>query len=224
MPFLSEAQKGWMYSNKPEMAKRWQKHTPKGKKLPKHVSKEKKAMFIKSFVQSFYDKLGISKEAAANSGILIALTKLAAELPNIPPIESEGFPSGMRVASKPPSKVVPPVVPPVSSGSAILPVEGGGKIMPGAEGAVIEIGPGGNLRLAVSEESRKAFMKDKGGPLSSLALAIGAPFVVGGLGGAGLARLLSPSHEDIGNLQKQELITQYDNAIEEMKRRIATRR
>jgi hypothetical protein len=28
-----------MYANHPAMAKRWQKHTPKGKKLPKHVSK-----------------------------------------------------------------------------------------------------------------------------------------------------------------------------------------
>lgn len=33
-PFVSEAQKRWMYANKPEMAKRWQEHTPKGKKLP----------------------------------------------------------------------------------------------------------------------------------------------------------------------------------------------
>jgi hypothetical protein len=41
MPFKSEAQKGWMYVNKPEMAKEWQKETPKGKKLPKKVKKPK---------------------------------------------------------------------------------------------------------------------------------------------------------------------------------------
>jgi len=35
MPFESEAQKGWMYANHPAMAKRWQKETPKGKRLPK---------------------------------------------------------------------------------------------------------------------------------------------------------------------------------------------
>ena len=39
MPFKSEAQRKWMYANKPEMAARWQKHTPKGKKLPKRVKK-----------------------------------------------------------------------------------------------------------------------------------------------------------------------------------------
>lgn len=41
-PFVSKAQRGWMYENKPEMAKRWQLETPKGKKLPKHVKKRKK--------------------------------------------------------------------------------------------------------------------------------------------------------------------------------------
>lgn len=35
MPFKSEAQKKWMYANKLEMAKKWQKDTPKKKKLPK---------------------------------------------------------------------------------------------------------------------------------------------------------------------------------------------
>ena len=30
MPFKSKAQRAWMYANKPEMAKRWQKETPKG--------------------------------------------------------------------------------------------------------------------------------------------------------------------------------------------------
>jgi hypothetical protein len=31
-----------MYENKPEMAKRWEKETPKGKKLPKKAPKRKK--------------------------------------------------------------------------------------------------------------------------------------------------------------------------------------
>jgi hypothetical protein len=39
MPFESEAQRKWMYANKPAMAKRWSKHTPKDKKLPEHVKK-----------------------------------------------------------------------------------------------------------------------------------------------------------------------------------------
>ncbi len=37
MPVRSEQQRKWMYVNKPEMAERWEKETPKGKKLPKHV-------------------------------------------------------------------------------------------------------------------------------------------------------------------------------------------
>jgi len=34
MPFKSKAQRGWMHATHPEMAKRWEKETPKGKKLP----------------------------------------------------------------------------------------------------------------------------------------------------------------------------------------------
>lgn len=35
-PFVSEAQRRWMYANDPEMAKEWEAKTPKGKKLPKY--------------------------------------------------------------------------------------------------------------------------------------------------------------------------------------------
>lgn len=39
MPFKSEAQRKWMWAKDPVMAKKWAKHTPKGKKLPEHVKK-----------------------------------------------------------------------------------------------------------------------------------------------------------------------------------------
>ena len=39
MPFESQAQRRFMYAKHPEMAKRWQKHTPKGADLPEHVKK-----------------------------------------------------------------------------------------------------------------------------------------------------------------------------------------
>jgi hypothetical protein len=39
MPFESRAQQKWMYANKPAMAAKWQKHTPKGAALPEHVKK-----------------------------------------------------------------------------------------------------------------------------------------------------------------------------------------
>lgn len=42
MPFKSQAQRKWMYSQKPAMAKKWEAHTPKKKKLPKKVSKKRK--------------------------------------------------------------------------------------------------------------------------------------------------------------------------------------
>lgn len=41
MPFKSKKQRAWMYANDPEMAKEWEAHTPKGKKLPEKVTKAK---------------------------------------------------------------------------------------------------------------------------------------------------------------------------------------
>jgi hypothetical protein len=46
MPFESNAQRKWMFKNKPEMAKEWAAHTPKGKKLPEHVKKSSDIDFI----------------------------------------------------------------------------------------------------------------------------------------------------------------------------------
>ncbi len=49
MPFRSEKQRSWMYANNPEMAARWEKETPRGKKLPKKVKKkasEKKGGYL----------------------------------------------------------------------------------------------------------------------------------------------------------------------------------
>ncbi|MET0742968.1 MAG: hypothetical protein ABWY78_06315 [Microvirga sp.] len=43
MPFKSQAQRSFLYATHPEMAKRWATETPKGKKLPRHVSKPKKS-------------------------------------------------------------------------------------------------------------------------------------------------------------------------------------
>ena len=38
-----------MHANKPKMAKKWEAHTPKGKKLPKKVKKKKKKTSRESF-------------------------------------------------------------------------------------------------------------------------------------------------------------------------------
>ena len=37
MPWKSKAQRGYMHVHHPEIARRWDKHTPEGKKLPQHV-------------------------------------------------------------------------------------------------------------------------------------------------------------------------------------------
>lgn len=42
MPFRSTAQRGYLYANHPEVAKEFEKATPKGKKLPYHAKRKKK--------------------------------------------------------------------------------------------------------------------------------------------------------------------------------------
>jgi hypothetical protein len=39
MPFLSQAQRAWMYANKPKMAKEFESATPKEKKLPRRIKR-----------------------------------------------------------------------------------------------------------------------------------------------------------------------------------------
>ena len=43
MPFKSKKQRAWMHKNKPKMAKKWEKETRKGAKLPTKVKKKKTA-------------------------------------------------------------------------------------------------------------------------------------------------------------------------------------
>lgn len=38
MPFKSEAQRRFMWARHPKRAEKWEKHTPKGKKLPEKVT------------------------------------------------------------------------------------------------------------------------------------------------------------------------------------------
>jgi len=42
MPFKSRAQRAYMYIHHPRIAKRWSKHTPKGKKLPYKVRRKRR--------------------------------------------------------------------------------------------------------------------------------------------------------------------------------------
>lgn len=42
MPFKSKKQRSFMYAVHPDIAKRWSKKTPKGKRLPVRVKRKKK--------------------------------------------------------------------------------------------------------------------------------------------------------------------------------------
>lgn len=47
MPFQSKAQKGWMFSNKPKMAKKWASDTPNGLDVPEYKGDKKDAFMPK---------------------------------------------------------------------------------------------------------------------------------------------------------------------------------
>ncbi len=42
MPMKSQKQRAYLWSQKPAVAKKFEEHTPKGKKLPKKAPKRKK--------------------------------------------------------------------------------------------------------------------------------------------------------------------------------------
>jgi hypothetical protein len=49
MPFKSQKQRAFMYARHPEIAKEFEKETPKGKKLPKYASdKARKESYAKA--------------------------------------------------------------------------------------------------------------------------------------------------------------------------------
>ena len=51
MPFQSQAQQRYMFANMPKMAKRWAKHTPNIKGLPKKLHPKKHA--IKNLMKKY---------------------------------------------------------------------------------------------------------------------------------------------------------------------------
>ena len=69
MPFKSEAQRRWMYANDKAMAERWEKHTPKGKKLPEKVNKQtnKNAELKSGFKRNSMDVKTLAKQAVADT-------------------------------------------------------------------------------------------------------------------------------------------------------------
>ena len=79
MPFKSEAQRGYMFANMPEMAKRWAAHTPKGKKLPKHVHHKKGGL-----LSSLSEKdAGVFHDVLTNFGRMTANTAKHVGMPGL---------------------------------------------------------------------------------------------------------------------------------------------
>jgi hypothetical protein len=169
VPFKSKAQvrKFHAMESRGEIPKgtshRWAEHTKSIKKLP-----EKKAEFVKNFVKSFFENLGMSKEALAHT---VKGEELLCKLGWTE--REKALLQGMYNMAK---KVKPP-----------------------------------------EEPSPASF--------ASKALGyVGAPFLSGSVLGLVAARSMGPSKSDISNLQKEELIDQYDSAISDLERRGATRR
>ena len=171
MPFQSQAQRRLFFAKEERgelpkgTAKRWAKHTKNIKALP-----EKKGEFVENFVKSFFEGLGITKEALANTP---QGTELMCKLGAFTGKEREILDEFGNMFRR--SKVKP-----------------------------------------VEEPSPASF--------ASKALGyVGAPFLSGSVLGLIAARAMSPSSADVSNLQKEELSSQYDSAIGDLERRIATR-
>ncbi len=53
MPFKSKDQRKFMYAKHPKIAKRWSKHTPKGKKLPEKVNEESFDSLVNEYMKMY---------------------------------------------------------------------------------------------------------------------------------------------------------------------------
>jgi hypothetical protein len=56
MPFQSTAQRRFMHAKHPEIAKRWEEHTPKGEKLPEKKSEKTAAVLLKTALELNIEK------------------------------------------------------------------------------------------------------------------------------------------------------------------------
>lgn len=83
MPFKSEAQRRFMYATHPKIAKRWEKHTPKDKKLPENVSSESYENQLELLLNQPIDI------SIANNGYSNAISKFRNILKDV--IQSETF-------------------------------------------------------------------------------------------------------------------------------------
>jgi len=162
MPFESDAQRRFMHAKHPKIARRWEKHTPKGKDLPEKKAGDAalEATFVRLFKQAVYRELaasGMTMDTFCRTALAEALVK------NAEPAVS------------------------------------------GIDRAVDALGLG----------------TPKGRMLAGVVSALA--FAGGGVGGALAAKLTRPSNDAIENLEREELMARYNDAIASAKSRISTR-
>ena len=191
VPFESEAQRRWMYANKPEMAARWQKETPKGKKLPKHVKKESGLLATMRFdkeagrVTDALGSIGVGLRKATG-GVLKGLGHLTSgvgsgaalalgnRFPGIADVPADALKRvGEAVTPKPKPKSVTQPQPPMHGGA-------GGDINGVQDGKVVTAADIHNYLVG---ELTKEGIDD----MTALALTAGIPLAAGGAAlGAGI--------------------------------------
>ena len=80
MPLKSEAQRKWMWATHPEMARKWEAHTPKGKRLPKRLH-PKKRVGMSENVANLFGPMPLAegeypwtkRASIASAGVLLGL-------------------------------------------------------------------------------------------------------------------------------------------------------
>jgi hypothetical protein len=65
MPFQSEAQRRFMYSQHPDIAARWSKEYPDQGKLPEHVAKKKRRFKNRKELEDYASRLFSQRDTAA---------------------------------------------------------------------------------------------------------------------------------------------------------------
>src|SRR5512142_621945 len=75
-PFVSKAQRAYLYANHPEIAAELERHTPKGKKLPKHVANVRNPLRLDPTRTITLRRAFATQLRKAFSGLKVAVLKL----------------------------------------------------------------------------------------------------------------------------------------------------
>lgn len=249
MPFKSQAQRDWMYANHPEMANRWEAHTPKGKKLPKHVKKKASFIELSSLLEKQADKDGppnyrpateLAQSCGACQFFKAGLCSKYGQPVDTNYVcdayQSHDIGSGddnFHALSKPLGLENNQPIAHIGEGAGLTPDQAfkAGFLMRCideklTDDQILE-------RITFALEKKAGVLGDvlrTGGSLfkglASLAgtAAIAVPAGVGALGGAALANMGNDEKADPEQLQKEELIAEYNQLSDEAERKAKAKR